>query len=157
MSGEADVGAGRSREGLSITDEVVRQVNKHDVADGAERLGFLREDHGLPVDARRWATCHLGNPDRATACSYRLGQGGELREDVRVSDPDRVAVAGRQEPRVHLVKVLLEDGRCRLTSFFRYGHQTLGVEDALGLSCAGAGDERHVLEVCDRFAKHPAE
>ena len=59
-------------EGLAVADEVVGQVNEHDVADGAEGRGLLREDHGVPVDAGGRATCHLGNPDGATTSTDRL-------------------------------------------------------------------------------------
>ena len=80
-----------------------------------------------------------------------------MREDVGVSNPDRVAVAGRQEPRVHLVEVFLDESGCALTSFLSDRYQTARVQDALRLTCTRAGDECHVLEVCEGLSEHATE
>ena len=64
---------GRRRgECLPVADEVVAQVNEHQVTNGSQCLGLFGEDYGPTVDAVRRPASYIADPYWATARANRL-------------------------------------------------------------------------------------
>lgn len=141
--------ARRARLPANVTDVILAEIRKEEVASRAERLAMLSENDRITVQRlkRSSRSAIRRQEDRRSAGTFRVTELRKLGLARLVGNPNDVATAtGRPKPSVHLDDVLENNGLCGLSDFYANRQDTSGVNQAGRFaSRARAVDELVVL------------